>query len=112
MQKKNLLMLKQLCKSNKAARKKILADGGKPLQHCLRECAVNLLSGTIPLNKRQFQKLKRYKTGIRDLSRRKTSYKKRLHIEQKGGFLASLLLPIIGSLAGAIIKKTSKKREK
>lgn len=91
-------ILKQLCKCNNHTRKKILKTGGKPLQLCLRECAVNTLKGNVNLSKHQFNKLRRYRKNLRDLSHKKTSLKKRLQIEQKGGFLASLLIPILGSL--------------
>lgn len=110
--KQHLAVLKQLCKANKKVQRKLLAQGGRPLQHCLRECAVNLLAGTVPLSKHQFKKLKRYRNSIRELGRKKTSLKKRIHIEQQGGFLASLLLPIIGSVAGAVIKKAIHKKRK
>lgn len=111
--KHHLSVLKKLCKCDKKVQKTLLVEGGKPLQHCLRECAVNLLSGTVPLNKQQFKKLKRHRKLVRELSKRNTSHKKRIEIEQKGGFLASLLLPIIGSIAGAAIKTTiHKKRRK
>lgn len=101
-----LPLLKKLCKSDKRNQKKILLQGGKSLQHCLRECVVNVLSGTVPLSKHQFNKLKRYRSTLRELSKKRTSLKKRIKIEQKGGFLASLLVPIIGSLVGSAIKKT------
>lgn len=103
-------VLKQLTKSNKKNQRKLLRQGGKPLQHCLRECSVNILSGTVPLSKHQFKKLKRHRNSVRELSRKKTSLKKRFQIEQRGGFLASLLIPILGSIAGAAIKKAVRRK--
>ena len=98
-------VLKQLCKCNNSVKRKLLKHGGKPLQLCLRECALNVVKGNVPLSKHQFKKLKRYRKQVRELSKPRTSQKKRLQIEQKGGFLASLLLPIIGSVVQRVISK-------
>ena len=108
--KKQLPQLKKLCKCNKKLQRQILTEGGKPLQLCLRECALNVIRGNVPLSKHQFNRLKKFKRDLRDLSKKKTSAKRRLHIEQKGGFLPSLLLPIIGSIASAAISRAIKRR--
>ena len=97
--------LKKLRRCTAKERKAILANGGKPLQLCLRECAINVLKGNVHLSKVQFNKLKKHKQKIRDLSKKNTSLKKRLSIEQKGGFLPLLLAPIIGSVLGGLLKK-------
>jgi hypothetical protein len=106
-----LSVLKKLCSSNKKNKKKLLLQGGKPLQHCLRECAVNLLSGNVPLSKQRFKNLKKYRKSVRELSKKRTSHKKRIKLEQNGGFLASFLIPIIGAIAGAAIKTAVQKRK-
>ena len=98
-------LLKQLSRCNKRERRKLLVQGGKGLQVCLRECALNVLRGNVPLSKRQFQKLKRYKNDLRHLSKKSTRKTKRIQIEQRGGFLPSLLIPILGSLVGAVVKR-------
>ena len=101
----HLPVLKQLCRCNKKLQKQLLLQGGKSLQLCLRECALNVIKGNVPLSKHQFQKLKKYKKNLRDLSKKRTSFKERLQIEQRGGFLPAFLLPIIGSVASALITK-------
>lgn len=103
--KKHIPILKQLIKGNSRIQKKLICEGGKPLQLCLRECALNIVKGNVPLSKHQFAKLKKHRNGLRELSRKSTSQKRRKKIEQRGGFLASLLVPIAASIAGAIIKK-------
>jgi len=89
--------------------KAILKGGDKDLVHCLCECAHNLLQGTVPLTKAQKTKLARYKQGLRDVSKKTTSVKRKQQILQKGGFLpallAPLLAPVIAPLAGKLIKK-------
>ena len=102
-------VLRQLCRCNTKVRKQILKQGGKPLQLCLRECALNVIKGNVPLSKTNFNRLKKHKKQLRELSKKATSQKRRLQIEQRGGFLASLLLPIVGSLAGAVIQKAVKR---
>jgi hypothetical protein len=106
---KHLPVLKKLCRCNKRLQKELLLQGGKSLQLCLRECALNVLKGNVPLSKHQFNRLKKFKLNLRDLSKKKTSAKKRLQIEQRGGFLASFLLPIVGSLASEVVSKVLKK---
>ena len=104
----HLPVLRRLCRCNNKLQREILLRGGKPLQLCLRECALNVLRGNVPLSKHQFRKLRKFKNNLRELSRKNTTQKRRLEIEQRGGFLASLLLPIVGSLAGAVIRKAVK----
>lgn len=103
--KSQLKVLKQLTKCSAKDRKALLVKGGKPLQLCLRECAINVLKGNVHLSKSQFSRLKKYKSKLRELSKKNTSTKKRLSIEQRGGFLPLLLAPIVGSLLGGLLKK-------
>ena len=102
--KAHLHVLKKLQKCSGKQRKALLAQGGKPLQLCLRECAINILKGNVHLTKSQFKKLQKYKKKLRGLSKKNTSHKKRLLIEQRGGFLPLLLAPIVGSLLSRLLK--------
>ena len=97
---KEIPVLKALCKCTSGKRKQLLQTGGKKLQICLDECAVNVLKGNVPLSKKHFSKLEKYKKPLRDVSLRKTSQMKRRQIVQRGGFLPALLAPIITSLVG------------
>ena len=101
----HLSLLKKLSKCKPCQRKALLEEGGKSLQLCLRECALNILQGNVHLTKAQWTKLKRYKTQIRDLSKKTTSQKRRREIEQKGGFLPLLLAPVLGAVLGGLLKK-------
>jgi len=89
--------------------KAIINAADKDLVHCLCECAHNLLKGTVQLTKAQKTKLSRHKQGLRDVSKKTTSLKRKQQILQKGGFLpallAPLLAPVIAPLAGKVIKK-------
>jgi len=90
---------------SKVERRTLLVKGGVPLQTCLRECALNVLKGNVSLSDKHFKKLKLCKNHLRELSHKKTSKKRRLQIEQKGGFLPLLLAPILGSLVGSLFKQ-------
>ena len=105
---KHLSLLKRLRKCTLSAkdRKAVLYQGGKPLQLCLQECAINILKGNVQLSKAQFDKLKRYKKQLRELGKKKTSQSRRIQIEQKGGFLPLMLAPIVGSLLGGLFQKS------
>ena len=98
----HLSLLKKLRKCKPSHRKILIRDGGKSLQLCLRECAVNLLKGNIHLTKQQLNKLKKYKKQIREISKKKTSNKRRVKIEQTGGFLPALIAPVLGAVLGSI----------
>lgn len=95
---------KRLCQCRDKQRKeKILKEGGPPLQHAIREVSHNILKGNVPLTAKQKTKLKKHAKEVRELAKKKTSLKKRLSIEQKGGFLSPLLLPVLGAVASGVI---------
>lgn len=101
----HLSLLRKLKKCKPRCRKQLLSSGGKSLQLCLRECAVNILRGNVRLTKCQITRLKKYKKQIREIGRKKTTQKRRLQIEQKGGFLPALIAPILGAVLGGLIRK-------
>lgn len=102
--KHHLPLLKGLkaCKSTKR-RRELLKRGGSDLQRVLREICHNILKGNLRLTPRQKSALKKYKKAIRLLAVKKTPAKKRLIVEQKGGFLGALIGPLIGSVAASAL---------
>ena len=98
-------VLKKLKTCNVKQRKKLLKQGGKALQLCLQECAMNILNGNIPLTPFQLKKLRRHKEKVRKIAKSRISHKQKLDIEQKGGFLPALLAPVVGAVLGSIFKK-------
>jgi hypothetical protein len=58
-----------------------------------------MLRGNVPLTKLQKEKLRRIKAGLRALTKRSVSLKKKKAILQKIGFLGSLLAPIASVVA-------------
>ena len=98
--------LQALSKSSKKRRTAILKHADKDLVVCLGECALNVLKGRVPLTPSQKKKLSRHKTHLRALANKKTTHAKRKRLLiQKGGFLGSLLVPILSTLGGLLFSK-------
>lgn len=72
------------------------------------EICKNVLAGNVPVN---IKKLKKYKRNIRALAAKSTSlnHRRKILINQKGGFLP-LILPGVISLIGGIIGKAIGKK--
>ena len=92
---------------NKAAiRNCILDSGSKEDIVCLCNCIYNTLNGNVKLDKRSFMKLKQYKDVMRYAIKPGLSFKRRKEaLKQKGGFLPSLLLNVLGGLLLPALKK-------
>lgn len=80
--------------------KKHLRD--KDFVKCICECAKNILIGNVPLNVKQEAELRKRKSALRRLVKKKTSLKAKKAIIQKGGFLGAILAPIVSVLGGLI----------
>jgi phosphatidylinositol kinase/protein kinase (PI-3 family) len=100
---KNAKALAALNKASKSVQKSIVSSAPKELVDTLCECAHNLLKGNVILTTDQYNNLKRYKTQLRELSRRRTSLKRKRSLLQKGGFLGAILsrvVPLLATLLG------------
>ncbi len=110
---KHALMLQVLNKAKPALVKKIVQTADRGLIHTLCECALNLIKGNVPITPVQKRKLRRHKTGLRELVDKKVSLKKKKSILQRGGFVGALLtavLPlVVQGIATAIRHKKAKK---
>lgn len=102
--KKNLIRLKQLCKTSKKDRDQILKSADIELIRCLCEIADNTLNNNVQLTNAQYEKLVRHKSTLRKLCKKGEGWKKKKKIiRQTGGFLLPLLVPILSLLLGKII---------
>ena len=97
--KKHANELVYLQKARPCIRKHLITKADRSLVECLCECADNILRGNVPLTKPQKEKLARNKAGLRALTKKSVSLKKKKAILQKGGFLGSLLAPIASVVA-------------
>ena len=68
------------------------------------KCAKNVMKGNVPLTDSQKTTLRRKKNDLRALSVKKTSLRNRRKIIQKGGFLKTLLPPVLSVLASLLMK--------
>ena len=94
--KKHLSELCVLAKCPPQQRKAYLQHAKEELITCLSECCANTLKGNVPLSPAQKKALSRHKKHIREVANKRNSHRKRKEILiQKGGFLGSLLGPIL-----------------
>lgn len=100
-------MLKVLSECNPKLQKLIIENGGAKLIHCICEICLNILKGNVSLNKHQKQKLNRHRQTIRTLTNPKASVasKKKILVQKGGGFISSLIVPVLSTLAGLLLKK-------
>ena len=96
--------LKRLAKSKPSVTKPIIRNASKDLLNTLSECSYNVLKGVVPLTTKQKKNLRRHKTKLRKIACKKISQKRKRAILMRGGFLGSLLTPIIGIL-GSLLSK-------
>ena len=98
-------VLKQLknCKTL-TRRKKLLLAGGKEIQRVLREIAYNILRGAVKLSKSQKKRLRKHQGAVRTIALKKTPLRKRLSLEQRGGFLTALLAPLLAGVTSAVLR--------
>ena len=105
---KCLPWLRKLSKARKASnRKLILIKAPKKLLRAIREIIQNILKGRINLKKKQKMFLSRYKKVLRGfVSRKKLSpSSQKRYLVQKGGFLPTLLVPVVSMLASVFAEK-------
>lgn len=100
---------------SKKQRKDYLASGSGDLIHCLCEICYNILLGNIPVEKNQYEKLKKHKNILRKLVAIQTKTKnkdlklKRKIISQKGGFLPLILTPLLTIATDLLVNKLTEK---
>ena len=76
-----------LQKTKPCIRKHLITKADRSLVDCLCECDDNILRGNVPLTKSQKEKLKKKKAGLRALTKKSVSLKKKkaiLHYFNEG----------------------------
>jgi len=107
-----LPVLKQIARMRDSARRTYLKNCDRRLIDCISECAKNVLKNNVPLKESQYKRLRRQKKNVRALASKRTSLKrKRQIVQQRGGFLSTLLVPAITALgsilAGRLIPQSA-----
>ncbi len=112
---KHLTMIQLLAKAKRPLVKSIIHAADKDLIICLCEIALNVIKGNVPLSPAQKRKLTPYKTGLREVVKKRVSLKKRKQVFQRGGFLGTLLAtltPLVIESVGAAIKQRHRRHRK
>ena len=101
---KNLDLLKALNQCNTSEQKQLLKTARPELVNAICDCVHNILQGNIPITQHQKKKLKGRKKVLRQLVLRKnkTARRKNLLVQHGGGFLSSILGPVLKTIAGAL----------
>jgi len=91
---RNIHLLRALHSSKPARRRNLLKIADDDLIRALSDCALNLLSGNIPLDSKRKRTLKRYKRELIAVSEPSSSVdtKRKVILNQKGGFVSGALL--------------------
>ena len=95
-------MLRFLARAKPPTVKAIVKNASPQLVKTLCECCHNVLKGNVPLTTAQKRRLRRHKTSLRQLTKKKLSVKRRKQLLQTGGFIGALLGPVIGVLKGVL----------
>lgn len=102
--KKHVAILRALQHLNKEQREAVLRKADPSIVRCICECALNVLSGNVPLKADQRKKLRRHAPILRRLAAKKGCWKsKKRFVIQSGGFLPLLLAPILGTVLSSLI---------
>lgn len=80
----------------------MLKNMDKKQVHALCECACNIVKGNVPLNKKQYNRLKKYKNPLLKLANRNIKWKtkKNLIVQRGSGLITSLLGIALPALIG------------
>lgn len=104
---KHLSKLNTIAHAKPKIRKQILEKANLALIKSIVECIENVLKGNISLNKQCKEKLKKYKSILRKIfnAEKKLSTKKKIIVQNGGGFLPALLAPVITVLADRYLRR-------
>lgn len=96
----NIPALILLSQAKTALRKTIISQADSDLISALSECILNTIKGRVKLKKHQIRKLRKNKIILQKLADQKTSIssRRKLLIQNGGGFLPALLIPALSVL--------------
>jgi hypothetical protein len=99
-------MLKTIFKAKPKKRIELLKSADDELFRCICECSLNTIKSNVPLTDAQFKKLSPHKKLLRFLANKRIKLKsKRLKlVKQSGGFLLTLLAPILTTIIASMLK--------
>lgn len=102
--KRHYSLLRWLCTAKPKQARAVIKVADNDLVKAVCECALNLLKGTVAVNKKQKRKLRRYKNLMRKLASKSVSVRSKRALLQKGSGLLGLMIPAAMSVLGQIFK--------
>ena len=97
-------ILRTLARSKPHVLSKQLEQLSPDVVRTIKNISKNVLKGSVNLNKRQINKLRQHEKLLKELALKRTSIKRSKKILQQGGFLASLLAPLVGIFSNLLLK--------
>lgn len=102
--KRNACLLEVLRHLNKNQRASFLRTADEKFIRCICECVFNVLIGNVALERREKNRLSKYKTTLRRIATKRGNWKnKRKLLVQRGGFLSYIIAPLLEALFSRII---------
>lgn len=105
----NIHLLNVLKNAKPKFRNIILKNCDPSVIKLFSELAYNVLNSNIPINSECKSRLRCHKRKLRLLRKKNISIRKKRIILQRGGFLVSVLLPILTSVAASLISRAINK---
>ena len=82
----------------------LLRRANPKLIKCICECALNILLGNVPLKIHEKTRLRKHVDVLRKLADRKRGNKRKIILQTgRGGFLPTLLLPIVTTVLSSLL---------
>jgi len=101
--KRNFCILHNLQNAGRIKRNRMLAMADKDVVKAIVECVYNVLFGEVDLTSEEFSQLKKEKQFLRELVKKRSSFKKKKELLiQKGGALPLILGPALALAAGLL----------
>ena len=89
--------------TNARERRVLLQTVPDDIVKVLTEIVKNLFTGSIPLSKRNYNRLKRYNTVLEDVNANRAKKHRRALLLQKGGGFLPLLIPLVTGIVGRLL---------
>jgi len=85
--KRNACLLETLCHLHKNQRATFLRTADEKFICCIRKCVCNTFKGNVPLERREKNRLSKYKTALRPIAAKCGNWKDKRKLVQRSGFL-------------------------
>jgi hypothetical protein len=102
---KNLPLLQHWCCTTAGGKAKICKSHRNELCRCIRDVSYNVLKGNLKLNPTTMKRLEPYKSDLRAFASKSVTEKDKLkRLNQHGGAIFPILLPVLSLIAQQLLK--------